>query len=55
MEKVIPRVIEVLMPEGFIVDISVKIPWLMLTCSQCKMFGYSEKHYAKKPPKQSQI
>ncbi|XVF48237.1 hypothetical protein PTKIN_Ptkin03bG0173800 [Pterospermum kingtungense] len=51
---VIPHFTEVLLPEGKIVTVMVKVPWLPPKFTNCKVFGHSDRFCPKKPAKSAQ-
>ncbi|XVF56289.1 hypothetical protein PTKIN_Ptkin06aG0107100 [Pterospermum kingtungense] len=48
-DSIIPTMIEVLMPEGNIVEITVEVPWLLVKCTNCKIFGHGDRFCPQKP------
>ncbi|XVF57674.1 hypothetical protein PTKIN_Ptkin07bG0001000 [Pterospermum kingtungense] len=52
---VIPYSIEILMPRGKIVVVTVEIPWMLAKCKHCKIFGHSERFCEKKPKRTEQV
>ena len=44
----IPKSIEAKMRNGFVISISMVIPWLPQKCSQCNIFGHLDKNCLKK-------
>ncbi|XVF85263.1 hypothetical protein PTKIN_Ptkin17bG0103900 [Pterospermum kingtungense] len=51
----IPISIEILMPEGNIVIVTVEIPWMPSKCQHCKIFGHSDKFCTKHAKKTKQV
>ncbi|XP_039013287.1 uncharacterized protein LOC120142879 [Hibiscus syriacus] len=52
----IPKFVNVILKDGRSTSISVKVPWLPLSCKKCKVYGHSEKKcFSNAAPVMSQV